>query len=200
MRAAAVSILALVLGAAGTAAASETPAPAPASPYAGQQSRSIKALSPEQIGDLAEGRGMGLAKAAELNGWPGPLHVLELAGPLNLDPGQRRDSEALYKRMQAQARLLGGKVLAAEAELEAAFRNRQVTPAEVDRLLRKIGALGAELRGAHLRAHLEQTALLRPEQVRHYAVLRGYGTDAKAAPAEDQGQGQGHRHGHRHRH
>ena len=35
------------------------------SPYAGQQQRTIKALSDQEIGDLLEGRGMGLAKAAE---------------------------------------------------------------------------------------------------------------------------------------
>ena len=40
----------------------------PAQPYAGMQTRQIKALSAEQIADLKAGRGMGLAMAAELNG------------------------------------------------------------------------------------------------------------------------------------
>jgi hypothetical protein len=43
------------------------------SPYAGMQTRPIKALSAEQVADLKAGRGMGLAMAAELNGYPGPL-------------------------------------------------------------------------------------------------------------------------------
>ena len=51
-------------------------------PYAGEQSRAIKALSPKEVYDLTQGRGMGLAKAAELNRYPGPMHALELAGPL----------------------------------------------------------------------------------------------------------------------
>jgi DNA repair protein RadC len=42
----------------------------PANPYAGQQTRSIKALSPEDIDELRKGAGMGLAKAAELNSIP----------------------------------------------------------------------------------------------------------------------------------
>jgi hypothetical protein len=47
-------------------------------PYAGMQARAIKALSAEQIADLKAGRGLSLALAAELNGYPGPRHVLEL--------------------------------------------------------------------------------------------------------------------------
>ncbi|WP_271518420.1 hypothetical protein [Bradyrhizobium sp. CCBAU 53380] len=39
-------------------------------PYAGMQSRGIKALSDQQISDLRAGRGMGLALAAELNAIP----------------------------------------------------------------------------------------------------------------------------------
>ena len=36
------------------------------------------------MADLRAGRGMGLALAAELNGYPGPAHVLELADKLDL--------------------------------------------------------------------------------------------------------------------
>ena len=54
------------------------------SPYAGMQSRAVKALTDQQIADLRAGRGMGLALAAELNGYPGPMHVLELADRLSL--------------------------------------------------------------------------------------------------------------------
>ena len=39
-----------------------------ANPYAGQQARMIKALSDEDIAVLRKGEGMGMAKAAELNG------------------------------------------------------------------------------------------------------------------------------------
>ena len=48
-------------------------------PYGGMQARPLKALSSEELADLKAGRGMGLALAGELNGYPGPKHVLELA-------------------------------------------------------------------------------------------------------------------------
>ena len=59
-----------------------------ASPYAGEQSRSIKSLSQQDVADYMAGKGMGCAKAAELNGYPGPAHVLELADQLALTPSQ----------------------------------------------------------------------------------------------------------------
>src|SRR6266571_4214131 len=71
-----------------------------ASPYAGQEQRAIKALSDQEIRDLLEARGMGLAKAAELNSYPGPLHVLELADELGLSDAQRASSRTLYERMR----------------------------------------------------------------------------------------------------
>src|SRR4051794_16460011 len=43
-----------------------------ASPYAGQQARSIKALSEDDVASLRNGDGMSMAKAAELNSYPGP--------------------------------------------------------------------------------------------------------------------------------
>src|SRR5712692_2276537 len=72
-------------------------------PYAGMQTRPIKALSEQQMADLAAGRGMGMALAAELNGYPGPVHVLELADKLNLSPDQRAGIQRLFDSMKAEA-------------------------------------------------------------------------------------------------
>src|SRR5687767_11125254 len=52
------------------------------SPYVGQEDRAIKALDAKDVDGLLAGSGMGYAKAAELNGYPGPMHVLELAEKL----------------------------------------------------------------------------------------------------------------------
>ena len=71
-------------------------AAAPESPYVGQESRGIKALSPEDVDAYLAGKGMGLAKAAELNGYPGPAHVLELASQLSLTSDQRARTQALF--------------------------------------------------------------------------------------------------------
>src|SRR5262245_16502456 len=68
------------------------------SPYVGQELREIKAMSPQEISDYLSGKGMGLAKAAELNGFPGPAYVLELATQLNLTTDQKIKTEALFKK------------------------------------------------------------------------------------------------------
>src|SRR5262245_40913588 len=73
------------------------------SPYTGLQQRVIKALSEQQISDFRAGRGMGLALAAELNGYPGPLHVLELADQIELSGEQRERVRQLYDSMKAEA-------------------------------------------------------------------------------------------------
>src|SRR5204863_9277095 len=87
-------------------------------PYAGMQSRSIKALSDQQIADLAAGRGMGLALAAELNGYPGPVHVLELADQLDLSRDQRASVQSLFDAMKAEAIPLGARLIEQEKELD----------------------------------------------------------------------------------
>ena len=62
----------------------------------------MKSLSDQQLSDLRAGRGMGMALPAELNGYPGPVHVLELADALGLTPEQREkrlDEEERRRRM-----------------------------------------------------------------------------------------------------
>jgi hypothetical protein len=154
--------------------------PAP-SPYAGQQVREIKALSAAQTADLLAGKGMEQAKAAELNGYPGPMHVLELAGPLALSAAQIQDSEALLARHRAEARALGARLVEAERELDTAFAGKQIDAAQLDLLTQRIGLLQAELRASHLRTHLRQAGLLTSTQVALYVELRGYTGEPKAA-------------------
>src|ERR1700752_4287969 len=87
-------------------------------PYAGMQTRPIKALSEQQLADLGAGRGMGLALAAELNGYPGPAHVLELADRLELSADQRVRVQALFDAMTAEAVPLGAKLIEQETDLD----------------------------------------------------------------------------------
>ena len=84
-------------------------------PYAGQQARTIKALSDDDIAALRKGEGMGMAKAAELNGYPGPVHVLTLATQLGLTESQQRDVTAIFARMSAAA--LGSPHRRAQADI-----------------------------------------------------------------------------------
>jgi len=147
-----------------------------AQPYAGLQEREIKALSADDTRKLLAGQGMSLALAAELNGYPGPLHVLELAGPLQLDAGQQAKTRELLEAHKAEARTLGAELVAAERALDRHFAGGQALEAEVERLTARIGELQARLRSAHLRTHLKQAALLTPQQVTAYGRLRGYAT------------------------
>lgn len=93
--------------------------------YAGQQNRAVKTLSAEQITGLMTGQGLGYAKSAELNGWPGPLHVLELSQKLELTPWQMNQMHDLRKEMFARAVPLGKELIAAEQELDALFQTKK---------------------------------------------------------------------------
>jgi len=143
-------------------------------PYAGLQTRPIKALSDEQIADLRAGRGMGLALAAELNGYPGPSHVIELADALALQPDQRTRMQQLFEQMKAEAIAVGSRLIDQEAGLDRQFAARSVTPATLAAATSAIGQSQAELRATHLRYHLLTIDALTPEQMRRYAELRGY--------------------------
>jgi Spy/CpxP family protein refolding chaperone len=151
-------------------------AAAPASPYAGQESRDIKALSPEDVNAYLSGKGMGLAKVAELNGYAGPAHVLELASQLGLSPDQRARTEALFSSMESKATSLGRALVEQERKLDRLFATKAVTPQLLVSSLGEIGSLQAKVRGAHLEAHLSQVEILTPEQNARYAQLRGYGS------------------------
>lgn len=144
------------------------------SPYSGEQERRIKAISDAEREGLLGGHGMGFAKAAELNHYPGPRHVLELAAELDLSPGQRQATQASFDAMQGQATALGERILEGEVELDTLFGDARADEASLTRLVSEIGRLRGALRLVHLRAHLEMRALLRAEQIAAYHSLRGY--------------------------
>jgi Spy/CpxP family protein refolding chaperone len=148
------------------------------SPYAGQESRPIKSLSSAEIQGLLNAEGMGLAKAAELNGYPGPKHVLELAESLKLTSAQVVATEAAFRKMNSQAKQVGAQIVEREQALDALFASGSVTSETLGRSVEQIGALQAELRAIHLDAHLSQLAILSPEQVARYRQLRGYDSPA----------------------
>lgn len=156
---------------AATAASAQTP-------YAGMQARPIKALSEQQVADLGAGRGMGLALAAELNGYPGPLHVLELADKLELSADQRASVTAMFDSMKAEAVRLGSKLIEQEAGLDMQFASRTVTPESLKAATAAVATTQGELRETHLKYHLSTLAVLSPHQVHRYGELRGYGGQA----------------------
>jgi len=144
-------------------------------PCAGQQTRTIKALSLEDIAGLLTGEGMGMAKAAELNGYPGPVHVLALARELDLAARQRELVQAIFDRMSGAAKPLGAEIIEHERVLDQLFGKGEITPDGLAAETAAIGELAGRLRSVHLAAHLETRALLDPDQIARYQQLRGYG-------------------------
>ena len=172
--------------------------PAPSQPYAGKQTQEIKSLTAQEIDDLRNGRGMGFALSAELNGYPGPAHILELAKDLQLTSAQRERVQALFDAMKAETSKLGEELIAQERALDDAFAKRTIDTASLETLTSRAGATRAKLRAAHLRYHLEAAPLLDEKQTRLYARLRGYGdAPGQHAPAGGHsGHGGRHHRGH----
>jgi len=144
------------------------------SPYAGFQNRDIKSLSETDLTDLRKGAGWGLALAAELNGVPGPAHLLELREQIELTPDQVAAIEIIYAQMQVEAIEAGERLIAAEAAIEAAFRAGNLSPETLRELIAQAAAARAELRYVHLLRHLETPPLLSAQQIARYNTLRGY--------------------------
>jgi Spy/CpxP family protein refolding chaperone len=155
-----------------------------ASPYAGLETRTIKALSEQQIAELQSGRGMEFVLAAELKGHPGPLHVIELPEQIDLTPDQQARIETLYAAMKAEAVTLGERLIQQEADLDRLFVTRAIAPMSLSAATSTIGANRAALREAHLRYHLSTVEVLTPEQVARYQKLRGYQRQSHGHPHE----------------
>jgi Spy/CpxP family protein refolding chaperone len=144
------------------------------SPYAGMQAREIKALSEQQLADLRAGRGMSMALSAELNGYPGPAHVLELATQLELTAAQAARTRDLFAQMQRETAAQGEEVIAAERSLDALFKERKANTENVAGATARAAQAQGRLRAAHLRYHVLMLEVLGPQQVTAYNRLRGY--------------------------
>ena len=149
--------------------------------YAGEETRRIKSLSEQDLDEIARGGGWGLARAAELNGVPGPTHLLELADDIGLTAQQHSEIEAIRAQMQADAIQAGERFVAAEQALDLAFQQGVPDAAMLERLVQEAGGARAALRLVHLNAHLLTLPLLTEDQVSQYSILRGYSADPCAS-------------------
>ncbi len=153
----------------------------PESKYAGQEAQEIKSLSPDDLVELRRGGGWGLAKAAELNGMPGPAHLLELKDEIPLDPDQVTLITELFQTMKAQAIVQGEKMIGLERQLEELFKRGTITDAELRSSLAAIAETRRELRYIHLATHLKTPTILSADQIKTYNALRGYSAAAPCA-------------------
>lgn len=156
-----------------TAVAEQEATPTP-SPYRELLDGEIRGIDDQTIEDYLTGKGMGLALPAELNGYPGPRHVLDLAEDLDLSAEQNTQIQALFDDMEPQAIALGKEILAAETALETAFRQQTIDNETLETQLTTIAQLEAQLRFVHLSTHLATIEILSPHQVTLYSSLRGY--------------------------
>jgi hypothetical protein len=141
----------------------------------------IQALSREEIGQLERGGGLGHGRAAELNHYPGPGHVLDLGDELGLEPDQVARLSAIEARLRADTAPLGARILEQQRQLETSFASATAEPKRIRRLTLAMAETEAKLRASHLTAHLDTRAVLSDAQLARYEFLQGY-TDA-AAPA-----------------
>ena len=145
-----------------------------ATPYAGLEDRDIKSLSDADIEELRRGGGWGLALPAELNGKPGPAHLLELKDEIGLTADQVAAITIIFDEMRQEAIAAGARLIEAEAALSEAFAADTLDAAQLSELVSSAEAVRAELRYIHLSRHLATTPILSAHQVQKYNVLRGY--------------------------
>lgn len=155
-------------------------------PYAGFETRPIRALDPKLVDDLLAGRGAGYALAAELNHYPGPTHVLKMTDELTLTPDQDASVQSIFDAMQTEAKSLGQQLVDLEADLNQQFNDRTITKPLLQQLTADIAVVDGKLRAVHLAAHLDVVSLLSQEQIDQYDELRGYSGDPSGQMDHDQ--------------
>ncbi len=146
----------------------------------------IASMSGQEIQGLLAGHGMGMANAAEWNGYPGPKHVLDLAAELQLSDAQRERTQQLFDAMQADAKGLGAQLVDEERKLDRLFKDGLATEASMQTLLDRIGSLQGALRARHLATHIAQRDILDGGQLAQYMALRSAARGPAMRPAPGQ--------------
>lgn len=144
------------------------------SPYAEQLDSPVRGLSSEEVHNLLTGKGAGYARMAELNGYPGLRHVLDLSSQLNLSVQQTKKIQATFEQMQSQAKSIGKTIITKEQKLSNAFASGKITNAELEKQTLELAQLYGKLRTTHLQAHLQINPVLSAEQIQKYNKIRGY--------------------------
>lgn len=121
---------------------------------------------------VAEGRGFGMAFAADQNGYPGPMHVLELKDRLKLTADQEAKAQALMHAMFIESKPTSARLLEVEAKLRRLFAERTADDGAVRAAVAEVERARGEVRLVHLLAHLKTRQLLTEDQRRIYHEAR----------------------------
>ncbi|MBW3563711.1 MAG: hypothetical protein KY459_03195 [Acidobacteria bacterium] len=116
------------------------------SSYASEAYDPESGLSTAEIEELRIGAGMGLARPAELNSYPGPLHVIDMSDELALTDEQEARTSRLFDSMRATALDLGRQIIEQETMLARRFRHGHIDDATLEQLTSGIAKLRGELR------------------------------------------------------
>jgi hypothetical protein len=127
---------------------------------------------------IERGEGFGMALAADINGYPGPKHVLDLKKELKLTPSQEAAMQTLMSQMKEKALAKGKDVLLAEKRLEEMFAQGKSEDESREETYR-VASLRAELRWVHLATHLAAKKILTAQQIAAYQQMR-HGQGMKA--------------------
>lgn len=147
------------------------------SPYAGQQNRKLKAFPARVVQKLKKGSGMpfyGMAKAAELNSYPGPKHILDASDKMQLTDEQEVQIQTIFDEMHQQAILLGDSLLTVEQRIDDAFSSQSIKRGQLQQWVNQSAEIYGQLRFCHLQAHLKARNVLTEKQIEHYDKWRGY--------------------------
>jgi Spy/CpxP family protein refolding chaperone len=120
---------------------------------------------------VGEGRGFGMAFAADQNGYPGPMHVLELKDRLKLTAEQEAKAQELHAAVKAE-QPKSARLLEAERRLERLFADGVATEANVRVAVAEIERARTEVRLVHLLTHVRTRDVLTDEQRRIYHQAR----------------------------
>jgi hypothetical protein len=142
--------------------------------YVGEKKRDIKSLSTDDIAELKRGGGWGFAKPAELNGVPGPAHLLEMKEEISLSDSQITSIEKIHKKMLSESIPLGKIYINAERTLDQSFVDKTYNKDNLLFQIREIENIRGRLRYVHLSKHLETVNILSDSQISLYNKLRGY--------------------------
>ncbi len=145
---------------------------------AAREGTGIPALSEAQAASYLDGEAMWQASVAELNHYPSPRRVLELAEALELTEEQQRATTKLHEETRREAIRLGRELVALEQRLNRIFVWNQATADNTAKIVLDIGTLQTQIRLTHLAASIRQKPLLTEEQVRRYDELQGRGMDS----------------------
>ena len=122
--------------------------------------------------NVRDGRGFGMAFVADQQGYPGPLHVLELKDRLRLSRDQEAKAEVLLAAMFAESRPKSARLLDAEAKLRRLFAGSRPNEAAVRTAVGEVETARADVRLVHLLFHVKMADALTDEQRRVYQEAR----------------------------